>query len=403
MNSGIDYLGFEYDSPEAAASAAAVAASRRAASRETGGRGKKRGAGKGGGAAAAAAPRVRDRAFGISSRERMHTAIFGLPGSGKSSIIKLLAYQNIVRGEGFMVIDPHGELARDILSMIPPARYEETIYVNPASLYRFGRTVQINPLQCRTPDEKFVVVMAFVSTLYNLYKDSWGPRLETVLRNAANALVDSDEYNTLGHISEMITDETARNDILKDVTSKNVRHFWEEIFAKQYSKDAGSSAYNKIDKILSTPTVAAMFDAQQSSIDMRQVIEDGMMLVVDLSTGASIHSPSMRPSNGTGLALTIPLADTPCSSDDRANVWLGRRWSSSACTGITALSIWAVAKSHRPEIRVLHSPVISLLKSRSYAFAVCVAMHTLTPNLRSARSISDMVEFENMCASSMYT
>ena len=275
MGSGIDYLGFEYDSPEAAAAAAASSASRRAASRDGAGR---RGDG---------APRVRDRAFGISSAERMHMAIFGLPGSGKSSIIKLLAYQNIVRGEGCMVIDPHGELARDVLSMIPPDRYKDTIYVSPASLYRFGRTVQINPLQCRDPDEKFVVVMSFVSTLYNLYKDSWGPRLETVLRNAANALVDSPEYNTLGHISEMITDETARADILKDVTSKNVRHFWEEIFAKQYSKDAGSSAYNKIDKILSTPTVAAMFDAQQSSIDMRDVIEDKMMLIVDLSTGAS--------------------------------------------------------------------------------------------------------------------
>ena len=279
MGSGIDYLGFEYDSPEAAAAAAASSASRRAASRD-GARRKKSGA-------SGDAPRVRDRAFGISSSERMHMAIFGLPGSGKSSIIKLLAYQNIVRGEGFMVIDPHGELARDVLSMIPPDRYKDTIYVNPASLYRFGRTVQINPLQCRNPDEKFVVVMSFVGTLFNLYKDSWGPRLETVLRNAANALVDSAEYNTLGHISEMITDETARADILKDVTSKNVRHFWEEIFAKQYSKDAGSSAYNKIDKILSTPTVAAMFDAQQSSIDMRDVIEGKMMLVVDLSTGAS--------------------------------------------------------------------------------------------------------------------
>ena len=274
--SGIDYIGFEFDSPEAAAAAAASAASRKAASREGGRKGKGEGA-----------VRVRDRAYGISSADRMHMAIFGLPGSGKSSILKLLIYQNIMRGEGFMVVDPHGELARDVLSMVPPSRYEETIYVNPATLYRFGRTVQINPLQFRNPNEKYVVVMSFVGTLFNLYKDSWGPRLETVLRNAANALIDSTEYNTLGHISEMITDETAREDILKDVTSKNVRHFWTEIFAKQYSKDAGSSAYNKIDKILSTPTVAAMFDAQKSSIDMRDIIEDGMMLVIDLSTGAS--------------------------------------------------------------------------------------------------------------------
>ena len=235
------------------------------------------------------APNASDanRAYGISAKERVHMAIFGLPGSGKSSILKLLALQNIRRSEGFMVIDPHGSLARDIMTMIPRERYKDVIYVNPANLYRYGRTVQINPLEIKSENERYVVVMSFVNTLYNLYKDSWGPRLETVLRNAANALVESKQHNRLSNMSAMITDAAARSEILDDVASSNVRHFWEEIFEKQYSKDAGSAAYNKMDKILSTPTVSAMFDTDKSSISMQDIMSRNLMLIVDLSTGAS--------------------------------------------------------------------------------------------------------------------
>ncbi len=186
-----------------------------------------------------------------------------------------------------MVVDPHGELARDILSMVPEERHDDVIYVNPGSLYKYGRTVQINPLEVKTDAEKYVVVMAFVGTLYNLYKDSWGPRLETVLRNAANALVETKDKNTLRSMSQMITDESVRMEILDDISSNDVRHFWEEIFQKQYARDAGSSAYNKMDKILATPSVAAMFDATKSSIQISDVIEESRILVVDLSTGTS--------------------------------------------------------------------------------------------------------------------
>ena len=227
-----------------------------------------------------------DAAFGISSGRRIHTAVFGLVGSGKSSILKLLILQNIKRRQGFMVVDPHGELARDILSVIPRSIQDDVIYVSPASLYRFGGAIKINPLEVRREEERYLVVMTFVNALYNLYRDSWGPRLETILRNAANALVET-RHNTLGNLSGMITDAETRRAILQEVSSRQVRHFWSEIYDKQYSKDAGSSAYNKIDKILTTPAVAAMFDAAESSVRFDDIIENRRMLVVDLSAGAS--------------------------------------------------------------------------------------------------------------------
>lgn len=224
--------------------------------------------------------------YGISSKDRIHMAIFGLVGSGKSSILKLLILQNIKRGQGVMVLDPHGELARDILGIIPQSRHDDVIYVNPSSMYKFGSTIKINPLEVESVQERYLVVMTFVNALYNLYKESWGPRLETILRNAANALVET-EYNTLGNLSGMITNPEIRQRILRHVSSKNVRHFWNEIYEKQYSKDTGSSAYNKMDKILSTPAVAAMFDASKSSVTFSDIIQNRRIMVIDLGTGAS--------------------------------------------------------------------------------------------------------------------
>ena len=226
-------------------------------------------------------------AYGILSATRIHTAIFGLVGSGKSSILKLLILQNIQKKEGFMVLDPHGELARTVMSLIPKSMQDDVIYINPASLYNFQRTVQINPLEVRKEEERYVVVMSFVNALYNLYRESWGPRLETVLRNAANALVETEKYNTLGSIRQMITDKEARDMFMRCVSSENVRHFWTEVFEKQYSKDAGSAAYNKIDKIMATPAIAAMLDTTKSSIQIADIIRENKMIIVDLSTGAS--------------------------------------------------------------------------------------------------------------------
>ena len=228
----------------------------------------------------------RGAAYGISSGRRIHMAVFGLVGSGKSSILKLLILQNIKRGQGFMVVDPHGELARQVLAMMPKSRHDDVIYVSPASLHRFGATIKINPLEVERPEERYLVVMTFVNALYNIYKDSWGPRLETILRNAANALVET-QYNTLGNLSGMVTDPEVRRRILRQVSSRGVRHFWSDIYEKQYARDAGSAAYNKMDKILATPAVAAMFDAARSSVSFSDIIRNNRMVVVDLGTGAS--------------------------------------------------------------------------------------------------------------------
>lgn len=225
------------------------------------------------------------RAVGIPREEQIHTGIFGEVGSGKSTVDTIMINQNINREEGFLVLDPHGSLAQDVLRMIPDSKKDRVIYISLDTIRWWGKTVKINPLEVKG-DDRYVVVMNLVNALRNIYRDSWGPQLEALLRNGANALVEI-EGSTLRDLVKIITDERMRSIFLAKVANRDVRHFWNVLFPQQYQRDAGRSAYNKLDKILSTPQVAAMLDTSQSTIDFADIMESGKWVIIDLSSGGS--------------------------------------------------------------------------------------------------------------------
>ena len=106
-----------------------------------------------------------DRLFVIPEKDRQNIGIFGEIGSGKTSVLRLLIMQDIIRKTGFLLIDPHREFSRDVLSMIPPDMQQKVVYVSLASLYQFGRTVCINPLQTQTDHEKYIRTAGCIDNL----------------------------------------------------------------------------------------------------------------------------------------------------------------------------------------------------------------------------------------------
>jgi hypothetical protein len=226
------------------------------------------------------------KAVGIPREEQIHTGIFGEVGSGKSTVDTIMINQNINREEGFLVLDPHGSLAQDVLRMIPDSKKDRVIYISLDAVRLWAKTVKINPLEVKGGGERYVVAMNLVNALRNIYRDSWGPQLEALLRNGANALVEI-EGSTLRDLVKIITDDRMRSIYLGKVANRDVRHFWSVLFPQQYQRDAGRSAYNKLDKILSTPQVAAMLDTSKSTIDFADVIQSGKWVIIDLSSGGS--------------------------------------------------------------------------------------------------------------------
>jgi hypothetical protein len=225
------------------------------------------------------------KAYGIYSKDRIHIALFGETGSGKTVTIGQLVYQNIQRNEGFMIVDPHGDLAREAAAAIPEQLKDRLIYISAMNPQWFGKQIKLNPLECKDPKDRHIVAMTFVNALKNMYYKSWGDRLEAILRNGANALVEM-EGATLWDLSRLISSPKYLAQVIRTISSPSTINFLQNVLPS-YKKDAGTAAYNKIDKILTTPLVAAMFDTQKSSFDMGRAMNDDMFVIVDLSSGMS--------------------------------------------------------------------------------------------------------------------
>ena len=224
-----------------------------------------------------------DRFYAIPAKDRVHILITGETGSGKSETIKLLIYQHILRKEGFMLIDPHGQLARSILDILRKRlreeEFKEVIYINPeVTDYR------INPIEVKDYKKSHVVVMSFISALKNLYEYAWGDRLETILRNAINLVIESDPPCTLGKIAKVLADNRYRDMLVRGSGSKDIEYYWNSIYPN-YAREAFTAVYNKLDKLLSISTVRKTFDVYESTLDMEEAIESNKIIIVDLASG----------------------------------------------------------------------------------------------------------------------
>ena len=228
-----------------------------------------------------------DRLFVIPEKDRQNIGIFGEIGSGKTSVLRLLIMQDIIRKTGFLLIDPHREFSREVLSMIPRDMQHKVVYVSLASLYQFGRTVCINPLQTQTDHEKYIRTAGCIDNLKQYFSDGWGHRLETILRNMINLVMSTPDTFKFLDIIKILFDVSKRNQALQKCTNPVVRDFWTNVFPK-FASEASGAIYNKFDKIINTPPIAAIFSSVVSTISIRDIIEDSKIVVVDLGSAATV-------------------------------------------------------------------------------------------------------------------
>jgi hypothetical protein len=141
--------------------------------------------------------------IGIPAR-RQHMYVIGQTGSGKSTLLRNLILQDIEDGRGVALIDPHGDLAADILENIPPARTNDVVYFNPSDPHPLA----INLFRA-AGDNWHLVASGIVSAFKKIWGNSWGPRLEYVLYATLAALLQCDNTSLLG-VSRMLHDDKYR-------------------------------------------------------------------------------------------------------------------------------------------------------------------------------------------------
>ena len=147
---------------------------------------------------------------------RHHAYVIGKTGSGKTTLLRNLILQHIARGHGVGVIDPHGDLAEDLLHHIPPHRADDLVYFNPGDR---EFPIGVNLLANVPPDERPLVASGVVSALKNLWPDSWGPRMEYILHNAVLALLDCPNTTLLG-VNRLLTEPDYRRWVVNQVRNR---------------------------------------------------------------------------------------------------------------------------------------------------------------------------------------
>lgn len=225
--------------------------------------------------------------FGFSAEERsQHCYVIGQTGTGKSTLLKNMILQDIRSGRGVAVIDPHGDLAADIITHYPSNRSDHLVYFHPGDL---SFPVAYNLLGRASGDGRHLVASGIVGALKNIWPDSFGPRMEYILYAAVAALLDCDCPNiTLLSLQRMLSDAHYRQWIVRHVKDPVVRAFWLDEFEgydERFRKEAVAPIQNKVGQILMSPPIRNVFGQVRSKIDLRFMMDRQRVFVANLSKG----------------------------------------------------------------------------------------------------------------------
>lgn len=226
--------------------------------------------------------------LGYEDRRR-HTYIIGQTGTGKSQLLENLALQDMLSGNGFAFIDPHGDTVEALISMVPKERTEDVIYFNPGDMeYPLG----LNLFEFETPEQKDFLIQETINMLYKLYDPQHqgiiGPRYEHWFRNAALTLMSDPAGATFIEIPKVFTDKQFMREKLKHVVDPTVLDFWNKEMAQtsDYHKSEVLGWFvSKFGAFMSNEMMRNIIGQSKSAFNLREVMDSKKILLVNLSKG----------------------------------------------------------------------------------------------------------------------
>lgn len=263
------------------------------------------------------------RAFGIRHADRRaHLYVVGKTGTGKSTLLETMLRQDLAAGEGCALLDPHGDLVDRVIAAVPPGRRDDLVFLDapdPAQPWGF------NPLATVPPDKRPLTASALLDVFKKLWVDSWGPRVEHLLRNALLALLDQPQA-TLADVPLLLMDADFRREAMQHVSSRQVRTFWlreYEGYPARFRAEAIAPLQNKVGAFLANPLLYTILTSPRRPLDLRQVLDEGKVLLVNLAKGkigedtAALLGALLVASLG---AAAFSRADQP--PDQRRDFWV---------------------------------------------------------------------------------
>jgi len=222
--------------------------------------------------------------FGIKDKDRLgHIYCIGKTGMGKSTLLQKMALSDITKGKGCGIIDPHGDVAKYLLERIPEDRKKDLIYINPVD----ENVIAFNPLHAVHPNYHSLVASGLISTFKKIWADSWGPRMEYILRFSLLTLLQY-PYATLLDIQPLLTDKHFKEKVLDYVKDDYIFDFWRKEFdtyTPSFRNEVISPILNKMGVFISSKPLRNILGKQVSEFRMSQVMDEQKILIANLSKG----------------------------------------------------------------------------------------------------------------------
>jgi len=225
------------------------------------------------------------RHFGIRQADRRHHVyLIGKTGTGKSTLLETMIRQDMATGHGLALFDPHGDLVERVLTAVPESRRPDLIYFNVPDA---EQPPGFNPLERIGPAKRALAAAGMLEVFKKIWSESWGPRLEHILRNGLLALMDQPEA-TLADLLRLLDDAEFRKRAVGRVSNTQVRRFWlheYEGYPSHFRSEAIAPVQNKVGAFLANPILNAILTQQRNCIDLRSAMDEGKLLLVNLAKG----------------------------------------------------------------------------------------------------------------------
>ena len=223
--------------------------------------------------------------FGIKEDDkRRHVYIIGKTGMGKTELLKNMVAQDILTGKGIGFIDPHGEASEELLRLIPEERVKDVVYFNPADL---ENPIAFNIMEDVSAEYRHLIAGGLMGVFKKIWPDVWSSRMEYILNNSILALLEIPGSTLLG-VNRLLSDSEWREGIINQVKDPIVKAFWLKEFARytqRYEVEATAAIQNKIGQFISAPLIRNIIGQEKSTIDMRSIMDEGKILIMNLSKG----------------------------------------------------------------------------------------------------------------------
>jgi len=229
--------------------------------------------------------RNQERVFGIKADDRRrHMYVIGKSGTGKTTLLTNMVIADIRAGRGVCLVDPHGEAAEEILHFVPEERIDDVIYINPSDI---EYPIAFNPLEKVSFELRHLTASGLMSVFKKIWPDVWSARMEYILNNTLLALLEYPDSTILG-VMKMFSDKEYRRTIVENLQDPVVRSFWVDEFAKYSQRletEAVAAIQNKVGQFVANPLIRNIMGQTRSSFDVRKIMDEGKILIVNLSKG----------------------------------------------------------------------------------------------------------------------